>query len=75
MRDERSSSSILRKTISEPQAQWFERLTSHQKVAGLIWGSEIIFVRIELSERSSLIQSTVNRTDDAICDNRCFLTS
>ena len=38
--------------------QWLERLTGHQKVAGSIpvWGSEIVFLRIELDERSSLIQ-------------------
>ena len=35
-----------------------ERLTSHQKVAGSIpvWGSEIVFLRIELDDRSTIIQ-------------------
>ena len=35
---------------------WLERLTGHQKVAGLIpvWGSEIVFLRIELDKRSSI---------------------
>ena len=38
--------------------QWLEFLIGHQKVAGSIpvWGSEIVFLRIELDERSSLIQ-------------------
>ena len=47
--DERSSSSIHRKTIS---------LNSHQKVAASIpvWGSEIVFMRMELDERSSISQ-------------------
>ena len=50
MSNERSSSSILRKTVSEPQTgiepgQCLERLTGHRKVAGSIpvWGSEIVF--------------------------------
>ena len=52
MINERSSSSILRLA-----AQWLERLTGHQKVAGSIpvWGSEIVFLRTELDERSSVI--------------------
>ena len=38
-------------------AQWLERLTGHQKAVGSIpvWGSEIIFLRIELDDRSSII--------------------
>ena len=38
-------------------AQWLERLTGHQKVAGSIsvWSSEIVFLMIELDERSSII--------------------
>ena len=38
-------------------AQWLERLTGHQKVAGLIpvWVSEIVFLRIELDDCSSII--------------------
>ena len=36
---------------------WLERLAGHQKVAGSIpvWGSEIVFLRIELDDRSSII--------------------
>ena len=54
MIDERSSSSILRKTISESQK---DRLIGHQKVAGSIpdWGSEAVFLRIELVDRSFII--------------------
>ena len=39
-------------------AQWLERLTGHQKVASSIpvWGSEIVFLRLGLHERSSTIQ-------------------
>ena len=39
-------------------AQWLERVTGHQKVAGSIpvWGSEIVFLRIEHDERSTIIQ-------------------
>ena len=63
MIDERLSGSYFRKTISEPQmgiepAQWLQRLTGHQKVAAWIpvCGSEIVFLRIELDENSSIIR-------------------
>ena len=48
-------------TISVSVAQWLERLTGHHKVAGSIpvWGSEIVFLRIELDERSSVIQDFI----------------
>ena len=38
-------------------AQWLERLTGHQKVPGSIpfWGSEIVFMRMQLDDRSSII--------------------
>ena len=38
--------------------QWLQRLTGHQKVAGSIpvWGSKIVFLRIELDECPSIIQ-------------------
>ena len=74
MIDEQSSSSILRKMISEPQtgiewlllrshiyvklAPWLSILSfGHQKVVGSIpvWGSEIIFLRIDLDDHSSII--------------------
>ena len=37
-------------------AQWLERLTGRQKVAGLIsvGGSEIVFLSVELDDRSSI---------------------
>ena len=39
-------------------AQWLERLTGDQKVVGTIpvWGLEIVFLRLELYKRSSIIQ-------------------
>ena len=39
-------------------AHWLECLTGHQKVTGSIpvWGSETVFLRIELDERLSVIQ-------------------
>ena len=60
MTDERLSSSILRKTISEPQTGI--ELATFWKVAGSIpvWGSEIIFLRIELDEHSSIIRAISN---------------
>ena len=38
-------------------AQWLERLTGHQKTSGsiLVWRSEIVFLRLKLDERSSII--------------------
>ena len=70
MIDERSSSYIIRKTFPEPQtgikprtfllsqkAQCLQRLIGHWKVASLIpiWGSKIVFLRIEHDEHSSVI--------------------
>ena len=41
--------------LSSPSESW--QLIGHQKVADSIpvWGSEIVFLRIELDERSSII--------------------
>ena len=52
MIDERSSSSILRKMISEPQTGIEPTTLCHQKVTGSIpvCGTEIVFLRIELDE-------------------------
>ena len=43
--------------ISVLVAQWLERLTGHQKVAGSIsvWGSEIVFLSIGLDDNLSII--------------------
>ena len=40
---------VYQLTIWVLVAQWLESLTGHHKVAGLIpvWGSEIVFLRIE----------------------------
>ena len=55
MIDEQSSSSILTLSLV---AQWLERLTGHQVASFIpVWGSEIVFVRIELHDRSSIISS------------------
>ena len=37
--------------------EWLQRLTGHEKVAGStpVWGSEIVFLRRELDDRSSII--------------------
>ena len=44
-------------TIWVMVAQWLERLSGHQNVAGSmsVWGSEIVFLRTELDERSYII--------------------
>ena len=42
-------------------ARWLKRLTGHQKLAGSIAvrGSEIVFLRLELDKRSSIIHDNV----------------